>query len=57
MNNDEYTQKRDNVLTLLELAGVDKQYVAAVKEAMDMAYEMGFEEGYGCGANNASTGE
>lgn len=44
MNND-YTEKRNSVLTTLERAGFNKEYVAAVKEAMDMAYEMGFEEG------------
>lgn len=43
--NDEYTRRRNNILTLLELGHIDNEFIIAIREALDMAYEMGFEEG------------
>lgn len=57
MNDSEYTRKRDSILSLFTLKGFDEDTIQAFKEAMDMAYEMGFESGYSCGANNATTGD
>lgn len=54
--NNEYTRKRDNILTLLQLSGIDKNFVDAVKDAMDMSYEMGHEDGWAAGFAGA-TGE
>lgn len=46
--NDEYTKERDEILADLRAVVSDRTY-DAIKEAMDKAYEIGFEEGWTAG--------